>query len=69
MKKIIGIIIAALIILLIGFWLTREKPAPVYSDIPTEQEQQAIEKEQKAPEAIAESDMETLSPEDAEKDQ
>lgn len=69
MKKTLWIALGTLIVILLGYWLTKEKPIPVYSDTPTEQEQQAIVQEQPAPEAISENDMEAVSPEDAEKDE
>ncbi len=68
-RKILG---AILIIILIFFAhkLTKEEEQPVYTvDEPSLQEQQQIEIEQEAPAAALESDMEQLSPEDAEKDQ
>lgn len=61
--------LALILIIFLAHSLTKEPKKPVYTDIPTEQEQQQIETQQTAPEAISESDMEQLSPEDAEKDQ
>ncbi len=66
-RKILGIILIA-ILLFFAHSLTKEKKQPVYTDTPTEQEQQQIEIEQEAPQAIPENEMEQLSPENAEKD-
>ncbi len=67
MKKIF--IFLLIISSLIGVWLflnTEEtKKNPIF-DTPTSQEQKAIEETQALPESIPESEMENLSPENAE---
>lgn len=66
-RKILGIILIGSL-LFFGHLLTKEKEKPVYSDIPSAQEQKQIEATQPLPDMIPESEMEKLSPEDAEKD-
>ncbi len=70
MIRKIGLIIIFLAACIFGYsWITKEKSQPTSVTSPTVQEQQAVENQETLPEAIAESEMETLSPEDAEKDQ
>lgn len=70
MKKIVLLLVIGVLLILAWFW-GRDYSVPqtvsqAVSDIPTEEEQQLIEESQLPPEAIAEQDMEDLSPEDAE---
>ena len=66
-RKILGIL---LVIGLIYFaWAKyNEEDANPLSDIPTEQEQRALEESQPEPDSVPENEMENQSPETAEQD-
>lgn len=66
-RKILGLILSIGIIYFVWSMFTQDN-SPVLSDIPTEQEQRAIEENQPEPESVPESDMENQSPENAEQD-
>ncbi len=68
MKKAFIIFVILLIIGGIWYALTPEKTQPVITDMPTDEEQRALEESQLPPETVAESDMEDQSPENAEHD-
>lgn len=66
-RKILGILLAIGLIYFVWSKYTEDDNAAL-SDIPTEQEQRAIEESQPEPESVPESDMENQSPETAEQD-
>lgn len=65
-------ILLAILIALVVYWgynlTNKEEVEEPFKDAPTEQEQRALEQAQPLPDAILESQMESLSPETAEND-
>lgn len=68
MKKILALIVVIFLAVALFAQLNDKPKEVVYADTPTEQEQQAIEETQEAPQAILENDMESQFPENAERD-